>query len=63
MRSEALIALKKEGVIGAEDIRGQLPFDAQGPDAEDKAMQQQAQQAAQPGQQSRQPREGEGDQD
>ena len=40
MRSEALIALKKEGVIGADDVRGQLPWDAQGPDADDEAMRQ-----------------------
>ena len=60
LRNDSLIALLKEGVIGREDVRGQLPFDAQGPDAEDKAMRQQDQQVAQ---QSRQPREGEGDQD
>ena len=60
LRNDSLIALLKENVIGREDVRGQLPFDAQGPDAEDEAMRQQDQQAAQ---QSRQPREGEGDQD
>ena len=59
LRNDSLIALLKENVIGREDVRGQLPFDAQGPDAEDEAMRQQDQQAAQ---QSRQPREGGGDQ-
>ena len=59
LRNDSLIALLKENVIGREDVRGQLPFDAQGPDAEDEAMRQQDQQTAQ---QSRQPREGRGDQ-
>ena len=47
LRNDSLIALLKENVIGREDVRGQLPFDAQGPDAEDEAMRQQDQQTAQ----------------